>query len=139
RIELACSGIAVSSVTRILTGTYLPKFAAPLRRNGKILTHSRKEFLMSDVFTLARRLAPIALLLAILALFGVRPALAGGVVTICDESHFDAALVGGGLVTFSCGPSPHTINLSAIKLITIDTTINGGNLITLKAHNTNHF
>ncbi len=65
------------------------------------------------------------------------PVKAGGVVGTgtpesCTEVMVDAALVGGGLVTFDCGPDPWTITLSAQKAISFDTTIDGGNLINLE-------
>jgi hypothetical protein len=49
----------------------------------------------------------------------------------CTESAFDTALTGGGSVTFNCGGGPVTITFSTTKTITIATTIDGANLITL--------
>ncbi|MBK7202196.1 hypothetical protein [Candidatus Amarolinea dominans] len=43
------------------------------------------------------------------------PAHAGGIVSICDETHLLAALAGGGTVTFSCSGT-----------ITLTDTIPGG-------------
>lgn len=54
----------------------------------------------------------------------------------CTETAFAAALVGGGQVTFNCGPAPHTIALTATKVITADTSIDGGGLITLSGNGT---
>src|SRR5262249_13885106 len=54
---------------------------------------------------------------------------AAGVVTTCDEPSLDAALAGGGLVTFSCGPA--TITITSTKVISLDTTIDGGGNITI--------
>jgi predicted outer membrane repeat protein len=59
---------------------------------------------------------------------------AGGTVSgACTEADLDAALAGGGVVTFSCG-GPVTITLKSEKLITAPTTINGpiggGNRVT---------
>ncbi len=47
----------------------------------------------------------------------------------CDEAALTVAL-GGGPVTFNCG-GPATILLTSPKLITADTTISGGDEITL--------
>lgn len=84
------------------------------------------------------------LLLLLFGVIGTPSARAAGVVgtgtpASCTEVAFDAARAGGGLVSFNCGPNPVTITLSALKAITTNTTINGGNRITLKAQNTNHF
>jgi hypothetical protein len=51
----------------------------------------------------------ILIITALLALaMPVPTAQAGGVVTVCDEAHLLAALVGGGIVTFSatCAANP---------------------------------
>lgn len=48
----------------------------------------------------------------------------------CTESALDAALDGGGTVTFNCG-APTTITVTATKTITEDTVIDGGGLVTL--------
>ena len=50
------------------------------------------------------------------------PAQAGGVVSVCDESHLTAALSGGGTVTFSCSG---TITLTTTITIATNTTIDG--------------
>jgi len=52
----------------------------------------------------------------------------------CTDAALDAALTGGGLVTFSCGTAPVTIDISTgtgTKTIAVDTTIDGGGLITI--------
>lgn len=55
---------------------------------------------------------------------------AGGTVTNCaDDTDFSSKLGGGGTVTFSCGTA--TVTLSSTKTITQNTTIDGGNVITL--------
>ena len=65
-------------------------------------------------------------ILGILALLALTlpesPAHAGGVVTVCDEVHLLAALVGGGMVTFDCNG---TIILTNEIVIAADTTIDG--------------
>ena len=67
----------------------------------------------------------------------MRPARAGGVVSgNCDEAALDAALAGGGSVTFDCGPNPITITLTTEKTIAADTTIDGGGLVTLSGGQT---
>src|SRR5258708_21773817 len=63
------------------------------------------------------------------------PAEAGGVVGTglgtCNEAALDAALAGGGLVTFDCGGVPAEITLTAEKAITLETTLDGAGKITL--------
>jgi predicted outer membrane repeat protein len=90
---------------------------------------------------LVRRLASMLVVLTGLAVaLTLAPAAsAGGVVGdgtpgSCGGSQVDgrvnAALVGGGLVTFDCG-GPATIALKSTKNITLSTTIDGGGVITL--------
>ena len=87
--------------------------------------------------------AVLALLALAFALAAPTPSLAAGVVgsgtpASCTESAFDAALSGGGVVTFNCGGAA-TIQLTFIKQIAADTEIDGGGLITLRATNGYHF
>ena len=49
----------------------------------------------------------------------------------CTEAALDAALAGGGPVTFNCGPGQVTIGLAGEKIISADTQIDGGGKITL--------
>ena len=91
-----------------------------------------------------RTILPLACSLLVAAIFGASPARAAGVVgtgtpASCTRSAFNAALVGGGTVTFNCGPQPHTIQLTRARRISLDTEINGGNRITLEASGSNHF
>ncbi len=77
-----------------------------------------------------------AIALLLLAVPVPMPAHAGGVVTNCTESGLDAALDGGGTVTFNCNGnnSPATINITSQKTISFTTTIdgsNGGNTVTI--------
>jgi predicted outer membrane repeat protein len=93
---------------------------------------------MKHIFSTVRWVLPLAILLALLNSFSVRPAFAGGVVgngtpASCTFSAFATALQGGGLVTFNCGPAPHTIEVSGVRDIGVNTTIDGGNRITLSA------
>lgn len=72
----------------------------------------------------------------IIGLFGARPVFAAGTVGngtpgSCTEAAFDTALSTGGKIKFKCGANPVTIQLSNTKKIALNTTINGGNLITL--------
>ena len=56
-----------------------------------------------------------------------------GTAASCSDAALDAALAGGGLVTFDCG-GPATIDISTgtgTKMIAVDTTIDGGGLITI--------
>ena len=53
----------------------------------------------------------------------------------CTEGALDAALAGGGLVIFDCGPNPITIPITHETDITTDTSIDGGTLITLNGGN----
>ena len=64
-----------------------------------------------------------------------------GTAASCTDAALNAALAGGGLVTFDCGPDPVTIDIGAstgtgTKTIATDTTIDGGNLITLSGGHT---
>jgi photosystem II stability/assembly factor-like uncharacterized protein len=57
----------------------------------------------------------------------------------CTEAALDACLPGGadftGAITFDCGASPATITVTSTKTISADTTIDGGNLITISGDN----
>ncbi|GAC1387036.1 MAG: hypothetical protein NVSMB42_07860 [Herpetosiphon sp.] len=52
----------------------------------------------------------------------------------CTEAALDSALASGGSITFACG-GPITIILTTQKMISINTTMDGGNLITLSGGN----
>ena len=84
-----------------------------------------------------RPLLIAALLLALsAALPAPRVAYAAGVVgsgtpASCTEADLAAKLSGGGTITFNCGPSPATIAITSEKLISADTTLDGGGKITL--------
>lgn len=58
-----------------------------------------------------------------------------GSASSCTEEAFTSALPGGGSISFNCGASPLTIKLNTGKKITVATTIDGGNKITLDAQN----
>lgn len=78
----------------------------------------------------------LVVVLGIWVLYGGVPVRAAGVVGngtpgSCTEAALDAALASGGLVTFNCGGAPLTITVTQAKLITQETTIDGGGLITL--------
>jgi hypothetical protein len=80
------------------------------------------------------------LLFALATLWPMRPARAAGVVgtgtpASCTEAALDAALNGGGTVTFNCGAAPPPIIITNPKVITTDTTIDGGGHITLSGDN----
>ncbi len=60
-----------------------------------------------------------------------------GTAASCTDAALDAALAGGGLVTFDCG-GPATIDISTgtgTKTITADTTVDGGGLIIISGGN----
>lgn len=78
-------------------------------------------------------LAPMLLIARALPM---SPARAAGVVSVCDEAHFDSALAGGGAVTFGCGTSPVTITVTSQKVISFSTSIDGGGLVTLSGGGT---
>ncbi len=84
--------------------------------------------------TLPSRVVLVGLL--ILSMASASPAHAGGVVgsgarSSCTEDALDAALVGGGTVTFNCGSQPFTITVTSPKVIVVGTTLDGGGLLTL--------
>src|SRR5579859_1380453 len=62
-------------------------------------------------------------------LAGALPAQAGGEVRNCSQSGLDAALSGGGLITFNCGGThaPATILLTHVAGITVATSLDGFN------------
>ena len=82
----------------------------------------------------------LVLVLAVVAL-GTPPARAAGVVGSgtagsCTEAALDAALAGGGLVTFDCGAAPVTIVFQGTKLIESGTTtIQGGGHVAFDGEN----
>lgn len=55
------------------------------------------------------------------------------VITTCTQAGVQAALDGGGHITFSCGAGPVTINISSQLELnpTVDTLLDGGGLVTL--------
>ncbi|VAW32475.1 hypothetical protein MNBD_CHLOROFLEXI01-3291 [hydrothermal vent metagenome] len=77
----------------------------------------------------------LVLLLIATMLLAAKTAKGAGVVgsgtpASCTETALDAALSGGGSVSFNCGGS-HTITLTSEKTITSSTTLDGGGQITL--------
>ncbi len=54
-----------------------------------------------------------------------------GTAASCTEAALDAAVAKGGIVTFDCGAAPATITVTKEVPVTGDTTIDGGNLVTL--------
>ena len=74
-----------------------------------------------------------------LTLAGPADAVVGdGTPASCTDAALDAALAAGGNITFDCGPDPHEIIITQ-KTIALDTEIDGGGLITLRAHGSRHF
>ena len=54
----------------------------------------------------------------------------------CTEKALADAVAAGGVITFDCGAAPVTITLTAELGVTKDTTIDGGNLVTLSGGGT---
>jgi hypothetical protein len=54
----------------------------------------------------------------------------------CTEDALDAALAGGGSVTFDCGPNPVTLTVASTKTISADTAMKGGGLVTVSGEGT---
>ena len=69
-----------------------------------------------------KHLVTLLVLLALVVASAPTPAHAGGIVSVCDQAHLLAALIGGGTVTFSCSG---TITLTATITIAANTTIDG--------------
>lgn len=93
---------------------------------------------------LTRFLLLAAAVLALLAFAPVAQVFAGVVVGTgtpesCTEEALDAAMMGGGTVTFNCGADDATINITTVKIIESDLTMDGDGNITLHAQNVNHF
>lgn len=79
-------------------------------------------------------LAPAALPVKAAAMVGT------GTAASCTEASLDAALTGGGVITFNCGPNPYNIPITSLKTISTDTTLDGtGPGITLDAKNPTQF
>jgi hypothetical protein len=84
----------------------------------------------------------VALVAALALVAAPRPAFAAGVVgngtaASCTEAALDAALAGGGLVTFDCGPNPVTITITtAASIGSTPTTVDGGDMVTLSGNDT---
>ena len=83
-----------------------------------------------------RGLFSLLLVASSLVLLPASPAAAAGVVgtgspASCTEAALDAALAGGGSVTFNCGAGLVTIGLTSEKVISADTQIDGGGKVTL--------
>jgi hypothetical protein len=86
--------------------------------------------------------------LAVAGLLAARPAalsaadavVGTGSAASCTETAFDSTLAAvqgsaGGVITFSCGSSPHTILLTTPKFISADVELHGGDLVTLSGGN----
>jgi len=88
-------------------------------------------------------------LILLVTFVGVRPVLADSAVVgtgtpaSCTEAAFNAALAElypgatapGGVLSFNCGPNPHTIVVSSQKFLHDGSVIDGGGLITLSGGN----
>jgi hypothetical protein len=58
-----------------------------------------------------------------------------GTAASCTEQALDAALIGGGTITFNCGKAPVVIPVVKEKLIEQNTILDGGGLVTLSGRN----
>lgn len=85
--------------------------------------------LPATVLPLAARTAVFLILSAVLP---AQAAVGSGTPASCTEAALDLALVGGGAVSFDCGPNPVTIPITSTKLLTQSTHIDGGNLVVLQ-------
>ena len=84
-------------------------------------------------------LAFVLLIILIIQAVLASPAYAAGTVGTgtpisCNEGALDAALLGGGAISFDCGSGPVTIDVTGAKTISSDTQINGAGLITLRSN-----
>ena len=84
-------------------------------------------------YTLVATDTPDGLAAATSAPFDVTaPTIVGsGTPASCTEAALNAALVVGRNITFSCGASPVTITFSSSKNMTVNTSLDGGGLVTL--------
>lgn len=57
-----------------------------------------------------------------------------GTAASCTDAAFTAAIATGGIITFNCGSSPHTLTVTSEKSITKDTIIDGGGKVTLSGN-----
>ena len=76
---------------------------------------------------------PVAVLFLMLSTGTAQAAgtVGSGTAISCDEAALNTALAGGGPVNFDCGGSPVTITLTTQKVITVNTTVDGGGLVAL--------
>lgn len=86
------------------------------------------------------RLLTLVSVTALLNPISPNAAYAGGVVGSgsagsCTDAALNAALSGGGIVTFNCGNTPKTILIGSEKMIASNTVIDGGNSVTLSGGN----
>ncbi len=58
------------------------------------------------------------------------------IVSNCTEAGLRAAIANGGLISFSCGAAPITITVTSELLAPYDTTVDGGNLVTISGGHT---
>src|SRR5215467_15181478 len=85
-------------------------------------------------------LLTVALSLSLIVFNSLSTTYAAGVVGTgtadsCSEGALDAALSGGGAITFNCGASPVVINVLKEKDIAQNTTLDGGGLVTISGRN----
>src|ERR1051325_3020822 len=96
----------------------------------RIVMNVRRKILISSILFIALAVA-MAAPSAVYASGVVGTGSAGS----CTDGALNSALATGGLVTFNCGAAPLTIIVGSTKVISINTQIDGGGLITLSGNN----
>jgi len=76
-----------------------------------------------------------AILVMVAGVAGAAGVVGTGSPASCTEAALNAALSGGGLVTFNCGTGGHTITVTSEKAIAADTEIDGGGLVAISGGN----
>lgn len=91
----------------------------------------RKSILTPSLYLLGLVMLAIIVSLATPPVTRAAGVVGNGTPASCTETALNNALAGGGLVTFNCGSTFTTIEFNTQKIISVDTTIDGGGLISL--------
>ncbi len=104
-----------------------------IERHDNRIAHSRHLGIVRSI-----ALALLFVMLLWLLVARALPSEAAGQVINCNDAGLTQALGGGGAVTFNCNGAnaPATLVLGTTKVITQNTTIDGGNVITLSGGGT---